>query len=62
VPAVSVYEVFTVLLHEAGEEAVIQAAAAHEHGVTVWTLDEDFSGLPDVRYFTKKERLWWKRR
>ncbi len=91
VPAVSVYEVFKVLLREAGEEAAIQAAAAmqrgrivdltapqaltaaalslrhslpmadsiilaaaREHGATIWTLDEDFSGLPDVRYFKKK--------
>ena len=91
VPAVSVYEVFKVLLREAGEEAAIQGvaamqrgrivdltvqralaaatlslrhslpmadsiilAAAREHGATVWTLDEDFSGLPDVRYFAKK--------
>ena len=88
VPAVSVYEVFKVLLREAGEEAAIQAVAAmqrgrivdltvqraldaaalslrhtlpmadsiilavaREHGATVWTLDEDFSGLQDVRYF-----------
>jgi predicted nucleic acid-binding protein len=91
VPAVSVYEVFKVLLREAGEEAAIQGvaamqrgrmvdltvqraldaaalslrhalpmadsiilAAAREHGATVWTLDEDFSGLQDVRYFTRK--------
>jgi predicted nucleic acid-binding protein len=88
VPAVSVYEVFKVLLREAGEEAAIQAVAAmqrgriveltvqraldaaalslrhtlpmadsiilavaREHGATVWTLDEDFSGLQDVHYF-----------
>jgi toxin FitB len=91
VPAVSVYEVFKVLLREAGEEAAIQGvaamqrgciidltvrraleaaalsvrhslpmadsiilAAAQEHGATVWTLDADFSGFPDVRYFAKK--------
>ena len=91
VPAVSVYEVFKVLLREAGEEAAIQGvaamqrgrivdltvqraldaaalslrhalpmadsiilAAAREHGATVWTLDEDFSGLQDVRYFGRK--------
>jgi len=91
VPAISVYEVFKVLLREAGEEAAIQGvaamqrgriidltvpraldaaalslrhslpmadsiilAAAREHGATVWTLDEDFSGFPDVRYFAKK--------
>lgn len=91
VPAISVYEVFKVLLREAGEEAAIQGAAAmqsgriidltaqraldsaalslrhslpmadsvilaaaREHGATVWTLDEDFKGLPDVRYFAKK--------
>jgi len=29
-------------------------AAAREYGATVWTLDEHFSGLPDVRYFAKK--------
>jgi predicted nucleic acid-binding protein len=28
-------------------------AAAREHGATVWTLDEDFSGLQDVRYFAR---------
>ena len=91
VPAVSIYEVFKVLLREAGEDAAIQGvavmqrgriidltaqraldaaalslrhslpmadsiilAAAREHGATVWTLDDDFSGLPDVRYFPKK--------
>jgi predicted nucleic acid-binding protein len=91
VPAVSVYEVFKVLLREAGEEAAIQGvaamqrgriidltvqraldaaalslrhslpmadsiilAAAREHGATVWTLDDDFSGFADVRYFAKK--------
>jgi len=91
VPVVSVYEVFKVLLREAGEEAAIQGvaamqrgclvdltsqraldaaalslrhslpmadsiilAAAREHGATIWTLDEDFSGLPGVRYFAKK--------
>ena len=91
VPAVSIYEVFKVLLREAGEEAAIHGvaamqrgriihltaeraldaatlslrhslpmadsiilAAAREHGATVWTLDDDFSGLPDVRYFPKK--------
>ena len=92
VPVVTVYEVFKVLLREAGEEAAIQGAAAmqrghlldltaqraldaaalslrhalpmadsiilaaaREHGATIWTLDEDFSGLPDVRYFAKNE-------
>jgi len=91
VPSVSVYEVFKVLLREAGEEAAIQGvaamqrgrlvdltsqraldaaalslrhslpmadsiilAAAREHTAIVWTLDEDFSGLPDVRYFARK--------
>lgn len=91
VPSVSVYEVFKVLLREAGEEAAIQGvaamqrgrlvdltsqraidaaalslrhslpmadsiilAAAREHSAIVWTLDEDFSGLPDVRYFARK--------
>lgn len=91
VPAVSIYEVFKVLLREAGEEAAIQGmaamqrgrvidltaqraldaaalslrhslpmadsiilAAAREHGATVWTLDNDFSGLPGVRYFAPK--------
>jgi predicted nucleic acid-binding protein len=29
-------------------------ATAREHRATVWTLDEDFSGLSDVRYFAKK--------
>jgi predicted nucleic acid-binding protein len=90
-PAVSVYEVFKVLLREAGEEAAIQGAAAmqrgrlveltiqralaaaafslrhslpmadsmilaaaREHGATVWTLDEDFKGLENVRYFARK--------
>ncbi|MFM8705004.1 MAG: hypothetical protein ACKOHG_14275, partial [Planctomycetia bacterium] len=32
----------------------IMLAAAREHGATVWTLDEDFSGLPDMRYFARK--------
>ncbi len=91
VPVVSVYEVFKVLLREAGEEAAIQGAAAmqrgriidltvqqaldaatlslrhslpmadslilaaaREHAATVWTLDDDFSGFPDVRYFATK--------
>jgi predicted nucleic acid-binding protein len=91
VPSVSIYEVFKVLLREAGEEAAIQGvaamqrgrivdftvhraldaaalslrhslpmadsiilAAAREHGATVWTLDEDFSGLENVRYFARQ--------
>ena len=91
VPSVSVYEVFKVLLREAGEEAAIQGVAAmqrgrivdltvqraidaaalslrhslpmadsiilataREHAATVWTLDEDFSGIENVRYFAKK--------
>lgn len=91
VPAVSVYEVFKVLLREAGEEAAIHGAAAmqrgriveltiqralaaaalslrhslpmadsmilavaREHSATVWTLDEDFKGLENVRYFARK--------
>ena len=91
VPAISVYEVFKVLLREAGEGAAIQGvaamqrgrivdltvqraldaaalslrhslpmadsiilAAAREHGATVWTLDEDFRGLHDVRYLGTK--------
>jgi predicted nucleic acid-binding protein len=29
-------------------------AAAREHGATVWTLDEDFKGLENVRYFSRK--------
>ena len=29
-------------------------AAALEFGATVWTQDEDFEGLPQVRYFSKK--------
>ena len=29
-------------------------AAAREHAATVWTLDDDFSGFPDVRYIAKK--------
>jgi predicted nucleic acid-binding protein len=28
-------------------------ATAREHGATVWTLDEDFSGFKDVRYFAR---------
>lgn len=91
VPAISIYEVFKVLLREAGEEAAIQGvaamqrghvvdltaqraldpaalslrhslpmadgiilAAAREHGATVWTLDDDFRELDNVRYFAKK--------
>jgi len=91
VPAVSVYEVFKVLLREAGEEAALQAAAAmqrghvvdltperamaaaalslqhslpmadsmilaaaREHEATVWTQDDDFEGLDNVRYFAKQ--------
>jgi predicted nucleic acid-binding protein len=29
-------------------------ATARLYGATVWTLDEDFSGLPDVRFYQKK--------
>ncbi|NBW96003.1 MAG: type II toxin-antitoxin system VapC family toxin [Planctomycetia bacterium] len=91
VPAVSVYEVFKVLLREAGEEAAIQGvaamqrgrlvdltaqraldaaalslrhslpmadgiilAAARESNATIWTLDEHFKNLDNVRYFPKK--------
>jgi len=91
VPAVSIYEVFKVLLREAGEEAALQAAsamqrglvveltperamsaavlslrhslpmadsiilaAALEHEAVIWTQDEDFKGLENVKYFGKK--------
>lgn len=29
-------------------------ATAQRHGATLWTQDEDFEGLSDVRYFPKK--------
>lgn len=29
-------------------------ATAQRHGATLWTQDEDFDGLADVRYFPKK--------
>jgi predicted nucleic acid-binding protein len=29
-------------------------AAAQRHAATLWTQDEDFEGLPGVRYFPKK--------
>jgi predicted nucleic acid-binding protein len=29
-------------------------AAARRHGATVWTQDEHFKDLPDVRFFSKK--------
>jgi predicted nucleic acid-binding protein len=28
-------------------------ATARAHGATLWTQDDDFVGLPDVRYFAK---------
>ena len=28
-------------------------ATARAHGATLWTQDDDFAGLPDVRYFAK---------
>jgi predicted nucleic acid-binding protein len=28
-------------------------ATAQVHGALVWTQDDDFQSLPDVRYFTK---------
>ena len=28
-------------------------AVARAHGATLWTQDDDFAGLPDVRYFAK---------
>lgn len=30
-------------------------ATAEEHGATIWTQDEDFEGLPSVRFFRKKK-------
>ena len=91
VPAVSIYEVFKVLLRESGEEAALQGASAmqrghvvdltsqrsmaaatlslqhslpmadsiilaatREHEATLWTQDEDFKGLDNVKYFPKK--------
>jgi predicted nucleic acid-binding protein len=29
-------------------------ATARRHGATLWTQDDDFAGLPDVRYFPTK--------
>lgn len=91
VPAVSVYEVFKVLLREADEESALQAASAMQrgnvidltprlamsaaslslahslpmadsiilataraHDAVIWTLDADFRGLQDVKYFPNK--------
>ncbi len=30
-------------------------ATAEEHGATIWSQDEDFEGLPGVRFFHKKK-------
>ena len=91
VPAVSIYEVFKVILREAGEEAALQAvstmqrghvvdltpqramsaavlsiqhglpmadsiilSAAREHEAILWTQDEDFKGMDNVKCFPKK--------
>ncbi len=32
----------------------IMLAAAREHEATLWTQDEDFKGLDNVKYFSKK--------
>ena len=90
VPTISIYEVFKVILREAGEDAALQAAsamrrgqvveltpqramsaaslslrhslpmadsiilaAAHEYEAVIWTQDEDFKELDNVRYFPK---------
>lgn len=29
-------------------------ATARAHGATLWTQDDDFEGLPDVRFFSKQ--------
>lgn len=29
-------------------------ATAHRHGAALWTQDEDFEGLPNVKYFPRK--------
>jgi uncharacterized protein with PIN domain len=31
-------------------------ATAHSRGATLWTQDDDFNGLPDVRFFRKHRR------
>ena len=31
-------------------------ATARQYGATIWTMDADFEGLPDVRYFAKREK------
>ena len=46
VPSVCVLEVFKVVLRQRGENDALQAAALMQQ-------DEDFDGLPDVRYFPK---------
>jgi predicted nucleic acid-binding protein len=30
-------------------------ATAKQFGATIWTMDGDFEGLPNVRYFTKRK-------
>jgi predicted nucleic acid-binding protein len=91
VPTVSIYEVFKVLLREAGADAALQAssamqrgrlvdltpqramaaaslsiqhalpmadsiilAAVREHEATLWTQDEDFKGLDNVKFFPRR--------
>jgi len=93
VPAVVIYEVFKVMLREAGENQALEAygamqrgdvvdvtpalavsaarlslrhklpmadsfvlATARERQATLWTQDEDFDGIPGVRFLSKGRR------
>lgn len=97
VPSITIYEVFKVVLREAGENSALQAVAAmhkgrvvdlspglamtaarislqhnipmadsiifataQAHDCVIWTLDADFKGLPNVKYFSKS-RIYNKR-
>ena len=90
VPAITIYEVFKVILRESSENEALQAvvamrkgkvidlntslaltaarlsleyqlpmadsiilATAHLHGATLWTQDQHFFGMPDVRCISK---------
>jgi uncharacterized protein with PIN domain len=61
VPSISVFEVCRWMRRELGERRALDAMALMQQAnivdldATLWTQDEDFEGLDDMKYIAKKK-------